>query len=283
MNQLFTNQDIQNLFNNEGIDKQTISESIDTLLAKAGTCTNLSFGLTLNKQPNQGILALTGILDCARNDKDPISMIEESFSKVRKDVQAHEELSPFLDCVSIIRDAETVDNIPVTHVQVMLKDIPAITQDSMAMEAENVKVLLGEPDFRIRLGVVNNNRLVMTMGGGTDRFATIARLAGANKAPLTENPLFKANDSAFPKNTTVEFYASTTGLLQALTDFMNAVGQTIHTNQGGVTPPPITFKAGSQFPGLQEYTLVIPYDQYPRSLKSASAFRNWDEQYSKRN
>ncbi len=157
---------------------------------------------------------LIGFASVVETDK-PDSYLD-GLRKLYKNVwriSPSEELKMAKDLLMHTPDAETIEGGKVDTLTLKSKEL--IEQMEIAPDdVKALKALFGE-DLTVRFGVVGDNRLVMTFGGGKDRYAAVARLAksGGDATLATDAGIMNTGKSlANPRS--MEAYVSIENILK---------------------------------------------------------------------
>ncbi|MCB9858333.1 MAG: hypothetical protein H6818_21830 [Phycisphaerales bacterium] len=134
--------------------------------AQAGSISMLSGG-------EQGFLGFAAVIDCEKPDAY-VDGIRKIYKNVWR-VSPMEELKMAKDLLTHTPDAETIEGGKVDTLTLKSKEL--IEQMEIAPDdVKALKAFFGE-DLTVRFGVVGDNHVVLTFGGGKDRYAAVAKLA----------------------------------------------------------------------------------------------------------
>lgn len=191
---------------------QAAVKAIDEEVAKmnkiakgqAGSISMLSGG-------EQGFLGFAAVIDCDKPDAY-LDGIRKVYKNVWR-ISPSEELKMAKDLLTHTPDAETIEGGKVDTLTLKSKEL--IEQMEIAPDdVKALKAFFGE-DLTVRFGVVGDNHIVMTFGGGKDRYAAVAKLAksGGDAALSSDTGIMGTSKSlADPRST--EIFVSVENILR---------------------------------------------------------------------
>ncbi len=120
-------------------------------------------------------------------------------------------------------DAETIEGGKVDTI--MLKMEEFATETDMSEEDKKMfKKLLGN-EVTIRFGVVGDNHLLVTFGGGQDRYANTAKVIKSGGANLLSDPGITSSMSQMPSPRSMEGFISVENILRIIKTISTAMGE----------------------------------------------------------
>ena len=153
-------------------------------------------------------------------------------------------------------NAGTVAGASVDQLTVDMAKLPEITPEQI----EQVKAVIGQEGVMIRVGVIGKH-VIVTFGGGEERFAKVVGLASKGEAPLGKNADIAKMGNRVPKGEKVsEFYLNADHLLAAINRIAEAVGSPLPVKLSMKNPAPLTMFQVNVDKTAQQVDIIFPVE-----------------------
>jgi hypothetical protein len=138
--------------------------------------------LSIAKLPNadHGMYGLAAVITVDGAAEDACSEFSSIVSVMKEELKDDAETGDFVNALSFKREAETVGSTAVHHITV------AVPDDANDSAKALIGKLFGSEGIVLRLGAVRDDRVLLTLGGGKDYFATAMDAARSDDAPLAK-------------------------------------------------------------------------------------------------
>ncbi len=157
------------------IDSTRVSELSAAFLTVADSVDVSSLQVALSPG---GRMAATLMLHAKRGVKAPLESIQRLVETLAGDVFVDPKVRLALQRLKYVPAAETVAEIPVDHVTL---DVTGLT----SVDTEAVRAVFGSEGLLARVGAIDGNPTVITLGGGSARFARAVAAVRSMRPALT--------------------------------------------------------------------------------------------------
>jgi hypothetical protein len=242
-----------------------IKESIVRLFMSFETA-----GFSISALSPEGVEGLIGmakivrVTDSKQSQADVrklITTIKEVIMELAKsDAEAEldeEDLKTLDEIIVIQESAEKTAGAVVDHFIINLEKIPSIEPEDLV----EIKNITGMEGVLIRIAAVGKNHIVVTFGGGPERFTKILELVSKGQAPLADSPYIKSVANRIPtEGLIVEGYISVENILRLVMNVTTAVGQPLPMPLMMRQSAPIAFTGTKVDQTAQQMDILIPME-----------------------
>lgn len=161
---------------------------------------------------------------CQADVRQVFTLVKEMAIEANKgDSEAEQEMvQNFKEGIQWKEDAEKLAGAAVDHFVVDLSRMPDMDEDAIA-EAKGV---IGQEGVLIRVAAVGDKHVVITFGGGAERFAEVVDHVNKGESPLADRKNVKLVSARMPtENRLIEGYFSVDSLLSMMMDITGQMGQ----------------------------------------------------------
>lgn len=227
---------------------ESIKESILKLAPSFQQVAYSASSLPVDSQ--EGLIGVTAVLT-THNSAEVQAEIRKLFGDVKEmilevavkegDLPA-ELVARAGEAITLRQNAEQIPGCVVDHFVVDVEALMKIDEDQKAAgdtgageetagddrnnELEQIKAVVGQEGILIRLAAVGEKNVVVTFGGGKERFAKVVELVKKGEAPLADNRAIKMVSSRLPaENRIMEGYFSIDQLIGTVTNVGQKLGE----------------------------------------------------------
>lgn len=247
------------------IDKDKLEQVRGGLLKLVGTVDQLALGLYGSKpSEEQGMVTVAMVAkveDSAAWKQEAKKLFtigkEIATSVAKEEGESEEKVQQVLDAIQWKDGAESLGGAEVDVLTFDLAKLP----DAEEEEVAQAKKVLGADAVTIRLGALGKDKVMVVFGGGSKKFESIAKLAAANEAPLTDNKAIKLvadRVSAGPK--LAEAYVNIDKIFELIMDISAEVGGGIPFPLNLQNAAPIAVTSIQTGEAAQQTDVLIPME-----------------------
>lgn len=211
------------------IEAQNLKEKIDEKKVKAIVKDLDELGrmlgdnaLAISSLPEGPDGIIGGVLTAECTDPAKFMAAMTRIVATGKTLSDDEEFKKFVGAVVHTAGAETIGGQKVDHLTV---DLAKLSEDAEAEELAQLNKIIGKDGLLLRFGPAGKNQIVMTLGGGKDRFEQAAKAAAANEGGLGDDTGISKVGKRLPKGKISEFYIAVDSIMDVVSRIMKATGE----------------------------------------------------------
>ena len=208
-----------------------------------------SFALSFSEAPPATLLA-TVVLQTRSQEAQVTSDIESLVSLLKRGPFVDPRVNRLMEMAELRRAAERIAGVSVDHLTIRAGEANRIATQTTTR-------IFGLEGFLVRIGWAAPDVLLMTIGGGTERFAHAVQLIREGRAPLHANPLIANVAQRMPRMRNMEAYVSL-DRLQRAASFL--VGETQRTPDSALPVAPMWLAGIDADPGELRLEGFIPVE-----------------------
>jgi len=146
-----------------------------------------------------GLVGVTKVIKTRGAAKVFLSQVEAFFKLLKGGVFVDGPAKRMANQIEYVKKAEVIAGTSVDHLSVDLSPFEKV-------DVPRLNKVIGKDGVLLRLGVVSDRYVVITLGGGLARFQAVAKVVQSGKAPLADNASIKKSTAALPAGRFFESY-----------------------------------------------------------------------------
>ncbi len=174
---------------------------------------HVSFSAGALPEGADGMIAVTMVVTTDDESKRVCDSVEKALDTMKSTLAETPEAAEWLNIFKFSRNAETVGNVKVDHLKITLPEDPDI---------EKITKVLGTDGILVRLAVVDDQRVAITLGGGAARMRQVIEVVKSKKAPLADDEGLKHVAPNVPRERSQEIYFSVDRLVKLIESIAKA-------------------------------------------------------------
>ncbi|MFH0980241.1 MAG: hypothetical protein V2A79_01715 [Planctomycetota bacterium] len=263
------------------LDPAKLAQLKDMLLARVKLLRTLSVGIWGLSEGPDGLVASAKVVGLDGDPKEGLALFAELVTLIKGGLIPDPKAASMLAGLEYKVGAETLNGVSVDHLSFDLaKAFGEEAQKAWVQEAVGViSKILGKDALLVRAGVVDANHIVMTFGGGAERFKAVAALVKAKQSPLAEDGGIQRVRAQLPTTRNAEAYLAVDQLLNVINAIAKAADQPIPPLSLGELNAPLALgtepveKGGSQSELFVPMELVVAVKDLAMNMMGGSGDR----------
>ncbi len=207
------------------LDPAKLERAKAILTAMVKPLRTLSVGISGLPEGPDGVVALTKVTGVEGDAKQIMTSFAELIALVKGGLITDERAAPVLAALEYRPGAETIGGVAVDHLSFDLAKAFGPDAEKAQQAVAVISKVLGKDGLLVRTGAVDATHLIMTFGGGAERFKTVAALVKEKQAPLADDGGVQRSRATLPSIRTAEAYLAVDQLLSVIGAVAKAADQ----------------------------------------------------------
>lgn len=203
----------------DDVDEDALKDIQKHLNALGSSITRYSAAISSLPGGAGGMFGLTVILE-GKSGQEMVDAIRATYKAVWK-ITEDEDFQGMKKVFVHAADAETLDGNKVDTLKI---DLKALGEDMDEEDAEKVAKLMGK-ELALRFGAVGSKHMVLTFGGGQDRFKAVCKAIGSGGSSIAKDAGIVAVSANLPAPRSSECFFSVDAIVSAIKAAAKALGE----------------------------------------------------------
>lgn len=243
------------------LEPGTLQQFKDLLVAMIKPMRTLSFSVSGLPEGPDGLMSLSKVVGVEGDPKEALSLFAQLVALLKSASASHAHAAAVTNALEYKPAAETVGEWSVDHLTLDLTKLASPDDAESAQEwSATAARIFGKDGILFRMGVVDSRHVVMTFGGGAERFNTVAGLVKAGHTPLAEEGGIRRSAEHLPARRSSEGYFAVDQLLNLVGSIAKAVDEPIPPLSLGELNAPIAFATEPVEAGGSQAELFVPME-----------------------
>lgn len=243
-----------------GLDPEKLERVKSMIITRFKLLREVSVGISGLPEGPDGMIAFTKVVGADGDPKEGMAMIAELVAIIKGGLIPQEEAAPILSGLEYKPGAEIIGSMSVDHLAFDLTKASGENAETAEDAIALVSKILGKDGILFRIGVVDDKRIIVTLGGGAERFKTVATLVQQSKAPLADDAGIQRSKEHLPSTRNAEGYLAVDHLLNVVSSIGKAADAALPPMSLGELNAPIAFAAEPVEPGGSQAEVFLPME-----------------------
>ena len=240
----------------DGLDRRGMLDSarkadLEKALEKMyADVTGAALSVVAMPEGSDGLIGLTKVIHTKGRAQTLAASFEELISVLRSGVFVDPTVATAMQRITYTRNAETIAGTPVDHLSLDISGIQVVDEAA-------IRKAIGTEGALVRMGVVDDHRLVATFGGGAERFAAAITALRSVEGSLAADPLIGRSAAVKTKHH-AEGYLAIDRALKLAADVTRAMDDPTVVPKMTPIDVPVSFLARRISPRETQIDVFVP-------------------------
>jgi hypothetical protein len=184
-----------------GLDASRRGDLVEAVRKMSAQAVRASQMASLLPEGPDGLFGLVKLIETRDDPRRLINAIENFVAILKSGVIVDPVLAKAIERITYRRSAEQVNERPVDH---LFMDITALKDVDEGL----VKKAIGQDGVLVRIGAVDERHILVTIGGGLERFEALAAVVREGRSPLAGNAGVVRAAAKLPASRSVEAFVA---------------------------------------------------------------------------
>ena len=238
--------------------KLTQAKTIVTALLKSSR--GIAVSVSGLPEGPDGLITLTKVATIEGDAKQMLASVAELIGIIKGGLITDEAAAPILAAIEYKAGAENIGGASVDHLVFDLAKAMAKEGEQAQEAVAAVAKVLGKDGILFRMAAVDATHVVMTFGGGAERFKSVAALVKDKQTPLADEGGIQRSRAHLPATRNAEGYLAVDQLLNVISAIAKAVDAPMPPLSLGELNAPIAVGAEPAEPGGAQMEAFVPME-----------------------
>lgn len=246
-----------------GLDPEKLAQIKSVIVEHVKLMRTLSVGVSALPEGPDGMISLAKVVGMEGDPAEGLALAAKLVAIVKGGLVPQEEAVAALNALEYRPAAEQIGGISVDHLVFDLAKVVPQNEENPEQSEDWIRLvhkIIGKDGVLFRLGVADAKHVVMTFGGGAERFNTVATLVKEKKTPLAEDGGIQRSKKHLPSVCNAEGYLAVDQLLSVISSIAKALDKPVPPLSLGELNAPLAFASEPVEPGGSQTEVFLPME-----------------------